>query len=127
MAIPTSNGNIAVSLLLVAALSAGAPPAHADDRVFTLRCELTNTPPRNGGNVPERPFTQHFHVNLDIGTIDGRKAVVTSDRIGWEPRQPWFRPYATLTRPQWQYHSSRQTGRVPYSIDAPCTLESSGW
>ena len=127
MAITTCKINGVVGLLLVAALSGASVAARADDRVFTLRCELTSTPPRNGGTVPEKPFTQHFHIDLNAGTVDGRKAVISSDRIGWEPRQPWFRPYATLTRPQFQYHSSRQIRRVPYEIDGPCTVEHGGW
>jgi hypothetical protein len=115
------------ALVLAAFVAGGHTAAHADDRVFSLRCELTSTPPRNGGQHPDPPFTQHFRINLNAGTVDGRNAVITDDRIGWEPRQPWFRPYATLNRPQWQYHSSRQIGRVRYDIDGPCVVVKGWW
>ena|ERR1700722_16081842 len=110
-------------LVMSLVLLGGAVGAAAADQTFTLPCRLTNTPPRNGGNTPEAPFTQHFHVNLSAGTVDGKKAVITNDRVGWEPRQPEFRPYATLTRPQWQYHSARQIGQNPYELNGPCVVE----
>jgi hypothetical protein len=127
VAITTDVATVTAALLVAAALTGVSASAGANDRVFTLRCELTSTSPRNGGTTQDKPFTQHFHIKRDAGTVDGRKAVVASDRIGWEPRQPWFRPYATLSRPQWQYHSARQIGRVPYSIDGPCVVEQRAW
>jgi hypothetical protein len=118
---------VALVLDFLAVGMATRATAWANDQIFTLRCELTSFPPRNGGDIPVAPFIQRFRINLDAGTVDGKKAVISSDRIGWEPRQPWFRPYATLTRPDWRYHSSRQIRQVPYEISGPRVVENSIW
>jgi hypothetical protein len=112
-----------LGLLLAAVIVGHHATASANDRVFTLKCQLRSTPPRNGGTTPDAPFVQHFHINLDAETVDGKKATITSTQIGWEPRQPEFLPYAFLSRADWHYHSFRQIGRVAYDLDGPCLVE----
>ncbi|MEJ1978108.1 MAG: hypothetical protein WDN49_20320 [Acetobacteraceae bacterium] len=105
--------------LLLVSVAVTAHAAAPETRPILLRCELTNNPPRAGGRVPDT-FTQHFRVNLVAGTVDGRRATVTADTIGWEPRQDYLRPYATLSRPGWRYHSAR-VGSAGREVNGPCT------
>ncbi len=103
--------------LVMLATHAHASPASG--KTITLRCVLTNTPPRHGGHVPDS-YKQHFRVNLAEGTVDGKRATITADQISWEPRQSYLRPAATLSLPGWRYHSARQIGTEPYEVNGTC-------
>ena len=104
-------------LIMVAMASfAFAAPAAWGETV-TLRCTLTNTPPRAG--IRHDTFVQHVHVDLAAGTVDGHKATISDTQIGWEPRQV-PRPYATLSRPGWRYHSEGRHGTEAYRVDGTC-------
>ena len=100
---------------------------------FTLRCQLMNSVPRNGGTVPDPPFVWHFHVDLDAGTVDGVRATVSSTRIGWAGHAAPAIPTAVLLRPgwlldghkqpDWRFHSERQIGQIHNDVDGSCVVE----
>ena len=116
----TVKGGQALFACLVAVAwctAAYASPA-ADSRTVNLICTLTNDPPRTPGHSPDT-FTQHVKVNFAAGTVDGRKATITDRQIGWEPRPGSRRPYAALSHPSWQYHSTGQD-KVPYTVSGSC-------
>jgi len=118
--VKTQPMTLLAGLLLIgvsAAALAAPPPA---GKTIVLKCALKNSVPRDSHHSPPPPFTQHFHVNLDAKTVDGVRATVTSDKIGWEPRQPYLRPYATLSLPDWQYHSEKWIGQVRDEVSGPC-------
>ncbi len=110
-------------LLLTGAMSTGAF-AGVDDvgqhHVIVLKCELSNSAPRSGGQLPDPPFTWRFRVDLTARTVDGVRATITDTEIGWHGRQMPARPYATLSRPGWQFHSAREFGRVHNEMSGLC-------
>ena len=89
-------------------------------KVIVLKCELSNSAPRSGGRTPDPPFTWFFRVDLAAGTVDGMRATVTDTEIGWHGRQMPARPYATLSRPDWRYHSAREFDRIHNEITGLC-------
>jgi hypothetical protein len=106
--------------LAMAAICADAHAASpADSKVVDLLCTLTNNPPRTPGHAPDT-FTQHVRINFGAGTVNGHKATITDRQIGWEPRPGSLRPYATLSRPGWQYHSTGQNKQVAYTVTGSC-------
>ncbi len=108
----------------MACASAGAIAAPAPaGKVIVLKCDLKHSVPRDPHHAPPPPFTQHFHVNLDAKTVDGVRATVTADKIGWEPAQSYLRPYATLSLPDWQFHETRWIGRVRDDVTGPCVAQ----
>ena len=110
-----------VVFLAVAAICTGAHAASpTDSEIVNLLCTLTNTPPRTPGHAPDT-FTQHVQINFAAGTVNGHKATITDHQIGWEPRPGSLRPYATLSRPGWQYRSTGQAKQVPYTVTGFCT------
>ena len=52
--------------------------------------------------------------------MDGVRATVAADKIGWEPSQTYLRPYATLSLPDWQFHGSKWLGRVRDDVTGAC-------
>jgi hypothetical protein len=108
------------SLLLIG-VSTGALAAPAPTgTIIVLKCELAHSVPRTGGHSPPPPFIQHFRVNMSAKTVDGVHATVSSDKIGWEPRQTYLRPYATLALPDWQFHAVKWFGRVRDDLTGTC-------
>ncbi len=109
--------------LLLAGIStvafAATPPV---GKTTVLKCSLKHSVPRPGRTKPQ-PFSQHFKVNLEARTVDGVRATVTADKVGWEPVQSYLRPYATLSLPDWQYHSVKWFGHVRDEISGPCVEE----
>jgi hypothetical protein len=114
---------LAVLLLLGASSAALAAPPEAG-KVIVLKCELAHSVPRDPRHSPPPPFTQHFRVNMDAKTVDGVRATVGADKIGWEPHQPYLRPYATLTLPDWQFHAVKWFGHVRDDLTGSCKVES---
>ncbi len=110
-------------LLLGVSTAAFAAPA-APGQTTVLRCTLTHSVPRDVHHAPPRPFTQTFRVNMDAHTVDGVRATVSSDKIGWEPRQSYLRPYATLTLPDWQFHAVKYFNHVRDDITGTCKVVS---
>jgi hypothetical protein len=110
-------------LLIGISTAAVAAPAPAG-KVIVLKCELEHSVPRDSHHSPPPPFTQHFRVNLDAKTVDGVRATVGADKIGWEPNQPYLRPYATLTLPDWQFHAVKWFGRVRDDLTGACKVVS---
>lgn len=105
--------------------------AHATP--ITLRCQLMNSVPRNGGSIPDPPFIWRFHVDLEAGTVDGVRATLSDTKIGWAgPVAPAI-PTATLLRPgwlldgsrqpDWRFHSERQIGQIRNDVDGSCVVE----
>jgi predicted RNA-binding protein with PUA-like domain len=88
--------------------------------VIVLKCDLKHSIPRDVHHTPPPPFTQHFRVNLEAKTVDGVRATVSDDKIGWEPSQPYLRPYATLSRPDWQFHEVKYYGHMRDEITGRC-------
>ena len=89
----------------------GQPPASEAQagEVVVLTCKLKHSVPRDAHHPP-RPFSQHFHVDMQAKTVDGVRATVSADKIGWEPVQTYLRPYATLSLPAWHFNASRHLG-----------------
>lgn len=118
------------SLALVLAV-AGMGMAHATP--ITLRCQLMNSVPRNGGAIPDPPFIWHFHVDLEAGIVDGVQATLSNTKIGWAGRAAPAIPTATLLRPgwlldgskqpDWRFHSERQIGQIRNDVDGSCVVE----
>jgi hypothetical protein len=106
--------------LLMIGVSTGALAAPPAGTTIVLTCQLAHTVPRDPRHAPPPPFTQHFRVNLDAKTVDGVRATVTSDKIGWEPRQSYLRPYATLSLPDWRFHASKWIGHVHDEVNGTC-------
>jgi hypothetical protein len=104
-------------VLMAVATASYAVAAPARGETITLRCKLRNTPPR-AGHVHDT-FIQHVRIDLAADTVDGRRATITDKQIGWEPREV-PRPYATLSRPGWHYHSAGQYGTVSYYVNGTC-------
>ena len=122
---------VRASLLAVLAVAcAGA----ANARPITLRCELMNSVPRNGGTIPDPPFTWHFKVDLQAGTVDGVRATISDSQIGWAGRTAPALPTATLLRPgwllnghkqpDWRFHAERSIGQIWNSVDGSCVVQS---
>jgi hypothetical protein len=112
-----------LSLLLIG-ISAGAlaaPPATG--KIVVLKCRLAHSVPRVGGHTPPPPFTQHFHVDMTAGTVDGVKATVSPDAISWEPKQSYLRPSATLSLPSWHFHAEKWFGKVRDNVTGACVEE----
>jgi hypothetical protein len=107
--------------LLLAGPATGAlaatPPV---GKTVVLLCSLKHSIPRDVHHAPPPPFTQHFKVNLEAKTVDGVKATVSPDKIGWEPLQIYLHPYATLTLPGWNYASSRWYNHMRDEITGTC-------
>jgi hypothetical protein len=112
------------SLLLIGVSSAALAAPAPTGTVVVLKCDLKHSVPRDPRHAPPPPFTQHFHVNMDAKTVDGMRATVSSDKIGWEPQQPYLRPYATLTLPDWQFHAVKYFQHVRDDITGTCKAES---
>jgi hypothetical protein len=99
-------------------------------QTITLRCQLMNSVPRNGGTTPEPPFIWHFRLDLKAGTVDGVRATISDSQIGWAGRTPPAIPYATLLRPgwlldghkqpDWRFHSDRNIGQIRNDVDGSC-------
>jgi hypothetical protein len=112
-----------LTLLLIGtstAALAAAPPA---GKVIVLKCDLKHSIPRDAHHAPPRPFTQHFRVNLEAKTVDGVRATVSADKIGWEPSQSYLRPYATLSLPDWQFHETKWLGHVRDEVTGACVQQ----
>jgi hypothetical protein len=109
---------LALLLIGVSATALAAPPPAG--KIVVLKCALKHSVPRDPHHSPPPPFTQHFRVNMDAKTVDGVPATVTADKIGWEPRQTYLRPYATLSLPDWQYHSEKWFNHVRDDISGAC-------
>jgi hypothetical protein len=109
-----------LSLLLIGIATAALAAAPAVGKTVVLKCSLKNSVPRDPRHAPPPPFTQHFHVNLEAKTVDGVRATVTADKVGWEPAQSYLRPYATLSLPDWTYHSVKWIGKVQDEISGTC-------
>jgi hypothetical protein len=126
----TASGRLL--LLLIAAQFALLGEACA--RPITLRCQLMNSVPRNGGPIPDQPFIWWFRVDLNTGTVDGIRATVSDAVIGWAGRAAPALPNATLVRPgwelnghrqpDWRFHSERQIGAVWNNVDGSCVPQS---
>ena len=112
-----------IACLLAAACctAAHAAPPPGGNRV-NLLCTLTNDPPRTPGHSPDT-FKLRVKVDFAAGTVDGIKATITDTQIGWEPRPGSRRPYATLSRPDWQYHSTGQDRQIAYTTSGPCVVQ----
>ena len=97
------------------------PPANEAQagKVVVLTCKLKHSVPRDAHHPP-RPFTQHFHVDIQAKTVDGIQATVSATQIGWEPRQDYLRPYATLSVPDWQFRATRWIGHQRDEVTGPC-------
>jgi hypothetical protein len=108
------------SLLLIGVSSAAFAAPTQTGTTIVLKCALKHSVPRIGGRSPPPPFTEHFRVNMDAKTVDGVRATVSPDKIGWEPHQSYLRPYATLTLPDWQFHAVRYFQKVRDDIVGTC-------
>jgi hypothetical protein len=118
-------------LVLVATFAGLAGTANA--KPITLRCQLMNSVPRNGGTTLDPPFIWHFHVDAEAKTVDGIRATVSDTQIGWAGHAAPALPTATLLRPgweldghkqpDWRFHSERQIGQVWNSVDGSCVPE----
>jgi hypothetical protein len=109
-----------LSLLLIGVSTAALAAAPTVGTTVVLKCNLKNSVPRDSHHAPPPPFTQHFHVNLDAKTVDGVRATVSADKVAWEPAQSYLRPYATLSLPDWTYHSVKWVGKVRDEISGTC-------
>jgi hypothetical protein len=117
--------------ILVAMFSVLAGTANANP--ITLRCQLTNSVPRNGGTTLDPPFIWHFHVDPEAKTVDRIRATVSDTQIGWAGRAAPALPTATLLlpgwelnghkQPDWRFHSERQIGQIWNSVDGSCVPE----
>ena len=120
------HGSLALVLAVACVGTAYATP-------ITLRCQLMNSVPRNGGTILDPPFVWHFHVDLEAGTVDGVRATLNDAKIGWAGRAAPAIPTATLLRPgwlldgykqpDWRFHSDRQIGQIRNDVDGSCVAE----
>lgn len=105
-------------LFAVATASSALASTQPPQGTLVLKCELAHTA-QDG--IPNRPFVQHFRISWQTGRVDGVQATISDDQIGWRPRQREFGPYATLSRPSWQFHSAPfYRGHAPDKVVGSC-------
>jgi hypothetical protein len=105
-------------LFTILATSGALAATQQHQGTLVLKCRLAHSA-QDG--IPNTPFVQHFRISWQSGRVDGVEATISDDKIGWRPRQREFGPYATLSRPTWQFHSAPfYRGHAPDQVDGSC-------